>query len=93
MSPFFFYLALELYVALFLVELRWPAAYFFFVFLFLYISKILAKIFTVLRKNLRGFLFISLCVHFEDLCGHFHEDLNCKILKDLGKIIEGPNRL
>ena len=92
MSPFFFYLSLELYVALFLVELRWPAAYFLFsAFLFLYIPKILTKIFTVLRKNFRGSSFISLCVHFEDLCGNFHEDLNCKILKDLGKIIEDPN--
>ena len=95
MSPLFFYLSLELSVALFLVELRWPAAYFLFfsVFLFLYIPKILAKIFTVLRKNLRGSLLVSLCVHFEDLCRNFHEDLNCKILKDLGKIIKDPNRL
>ena len=32
------------------------------------------------------------CVYFEDLCRNFHEDL-CKILKDLGQIIEDPNRL
>ena len=40
MSPFF-YLSLQISVALFLVELRWPAAYFLFfsVFLLLYISK------------------------------------------------------
>ena len=75
-------------------SIRWPAAYFLFfpVFLFLYIPKILAKILMVLRKNLRGSLFKSLCVYFEDLCRNFHEDL-CKILKDLGKIIEDPNRL
>ena len=52
--PFVFYLSLELSVALFPVELRWPAAYFLFfsVLLFLYIPKILDKIFTVLLKDL-----------------------------------------
>ena len=37
----FFYLSLQISVALFLVELRWPAAYFLFfsVFLLLYISN------------------------------------------------------
>ena len=52
--PFVFYLSFELSVALFPVELRWPAAYFLFfsVLLFLYIPKILAKIFTVLLKDL-----------------------------------------
>ena len=42
MSPLFFYLSLEISVALFLVELRGPAAYFLFfpVFLLLYIPNL-----------------------------------------------------
>ena len=40
MSPLFFNLSLLISVALFLVELRWPAAYFFSVFLLLYIPNL-----------------------------------------------------
>ena len=42
MSPMFFYLSLQPSVALFLVEFRWPVAYFLFfsVFLFLYIPNL-----------------------------------------------------
>ena len=70
MSPLFFYLSLYISVALFLVELRWPAAFFLFflVFLFLYIPNLWTQLSLILKTTrIRKQFLLSVFVFIDSL--------------------------